>query len=266
MIFDDTLAVPHPAVLPVEPLANVEPATTMRIGHSADVHEILNIISNVSANHISYSRAIKASGIVQTNLFDDNNGGDYGGSYDSYSSDYGWWNPDGGIDWAGSNAVSDGVNAGNETSFAQVHLTGSNERDDGSYVNVYFAGTTSDGKNGDQAVTANLAQVTADILAATPEKIQFVNVLATTNGVHTPNSDHYFGDAVDINQVNGQAIKDVGRELGLQLEAQALANGNLRYVEGPGGCWARNEPGESWMRSRDLPTMGTHVHWSTFRD
>lgn len=266
MIFDDNLAVPHPAVLPIEPVVDVEPTTLMTIGHSADVHELLNIISRVSENHISYSKAIKASGIGQTNLFEDNNGGDYGGCYDSYSSDYGYWNPDGGIDWAGSNAISDGANAGNETSIAQVHLAGSNERDSGSFVNVYFAGTTSDGKNGDQAVTHNLAEITADILTATPEAIQFVNVTSTTNGVHTTNSDHYVGDAVDINQVNGQSISGAGRELGLQLEAQALANPNIRYVEGPGGNWARSEAGAAWHRSADLPTMNNHVHWSTFRD
>jgi hypothetical protein len=265
MIFDDNVALPHPAVLPVEPILNVEPATPMTIAHSADVQDIFNIISNVSANHISYSQAIKASGIVQTNLWEDNNGGDSGG-YDSYSSDYGYWNPDGGIDWAGSNAVSDGAYAGTENSIAQIHLAGSNERESGSFVNVYFAGTTSDGKNGDQAVTYNLAQVTADILTATPENIQFVNVTATTNGVHSANSDHYVGDAVDINQVNGQSISGSGRDLGLQLEAQALANPNLRYVEGPGGNWARSESGAAWQRSADLPTMNNHVHWSTFRD
>ncbi|SEN09737.1 hypothetical protein SAMN05428959_101177 [Duganella sp. CF517] len=189
----------------------------MTIGHTADVQDILNIISNVSTNHITYSQAMKSSGIVQTNLWEDNNGGDCGGGYDSYSSDYGYWNPDGGIDWAGSNAVSDGFNAGVETSLAQVHLAGSNERDSGSFVNVYFGGTTSDGKNGDQAVTSNLAQVTADILTATPENIQFVNVTSTTNGVHTTNSDHYVGNAVDIYQVNGQSISGAGRDLGLQL-------------------------------------------------
>jgi hypothetical protein len=118
---------------------------------------------------------------------------------------------------------------------AQIHLTGANEREDGSYANVYFAGTTSDGKNGDNNVTYGLAQVTHDILTATPNEINYVNVYATTNGVHTTDSDHAVGDAVDINQVNGESISGAGKSLGLALEAQALADPNTRYVEGPGG-------------------------------
>lgn len=48
-------------------------------------------------------------------------------------------------------------------------------------------------------------------------------------------------------------------------DAVALADPNTRYVEGPGGNWARSMPGGSWSKSTDLPNMDNHVHISTFR-
>ena len=192
-------------------------------------------------------------------------GGD--GGYSDYSSDFGWWDSGGGVDFGGSNSSSDGPEPSASDAPEQVHLTPSASKTDGSNgtVNVYYAGNTSDNKNGDQLVTQNLKNVTNEILTATPG-VNFVNVSATTNGVHDTISDHYSGNAVDINQINGVAIRlPEGKTAALQLEAQALADVNTRYVEGPGGNWARSGEGGQWHRSGDLPHMDNHVHWSTFR-
>ena len=194
-------------------------------------------------------------------------GGGGGGEYGDFDSDFGWWDSGGGVDYGGSNQDSDGPAPSSSDAHENSHLTPSVSKTDGSngIVNVYYAGKTSDNKNGDQAVTQNLKNVTNEILAATPG-VNFVNVSATTNGVHDTTSDHYSGNAIDINQINGVAISSSqGLASALQLEAQALADVNTRYVEGPGGDWARSEAGGQWHKSADLPTMNNHVHWSTFR-
>lgn len=176
-----------------------------------------------------------------------------------------WWNSRGGVDFAGSNTDSDGYGSQAATAPVNTHISGSDQRADGSYVNVYFHSTTQDGKPSDNLVTNNLAQVTRDILTAA-DGINFVNVNATTNGVHDTTSDHYSGNAVDINEINGMRIATDGKNLALTLESQALFDTNTRYVEGPGGDWVRTAPGGQWTHARNLPTMNNHIHWSTFRN
>lgn len=67
--------------------------------------------------------------------------------------------------------------------------------------------------------------------------ISSINTNATTNGVHTVNSDHYSGNAVDINRINNHTRRgdSYGTTLTLGLQARALADPTARYVEGPGG-------------------------------
>lgn len=98
------------------------------------------------------------------------------------------------------------------------------------------------------------------ILGNTPG-LNFVNVFATTNGVHDTHSDHYSGNAIDINAINGiRVAEDPTKAAALQLEAQALADPNTRYVEGAGGNGVRDSPGGQWRESRPLPGMDNHVH------
>jgi len=252
---------PH-AVLPVDAH---QPQT---IDPHASIDAIVAILKITQQGHGAAGPSMNGQGGTTVTPTLINVGGGGGGYYTDYSSDYGWWDSDGGIDWGGSNADMDGPSPSSTDAPAALHLDQSISKTDGSgsYVNVYFAGTTSDGKNGDQVVTSNLNNTTHNILAATPG-LGFVNVSATTNGVHDTHSDHYSGNAVDINQVNGMRVDAAGaNQLALQLEAQALADPNTRYVEGPGGNWARSTPGGQWVRSADLPTMNNHIHWSTFRN
>lgn len=253
-------------VLPVETASPVHhpdvPAPNVTIAPDASVDTILQIISHHQPTHVAPLKP--GGGMVKPALqevFD--NGGDYG----DYSPEYGYWDSDGGIDWGGSNANSDGpAPAANDAPQSTLLYTSIAKSDgSGQTVSVDFNGTTSDGKNGDQPVTQRLNNVTHDILAAAPG-IESVNVSATTNGVHDTHSDHYSGNAIDINRINDVAVSSAaGRNLALQLEAQALADPNTRYVEGPGGNWVRTSAGGQWMQSADLPTMNNHVHWSTFR-
>lgn len=264
-------------VLPVEVQHTETIDPHLRVQHSetidahASVEAILAILKATQQGHgstgVSGSPGGSTSGSTTVTPSLVNVDGSSGGYYDEYSSDYGWWDSGGGIDWGGSNSWSDGPEPSSYDSPTSVHLDQSISKSDGSsgYVNVYFAGVTSDGRHGDQLVTQNLNNVTHEILAATPG-LNYVNVSATTNGVHDTHSDHYSGNAVDINQVNGVRVDSAeGRDLALQLEAQALADPNTRYVEGPGGNWARTAPGGQWVKTADLPTMNNHIHWSTFR-
>ena len=240
------------------------------IDPNATVAAILDMLQTVQSTHLQSHSLVavhndKLGFGPSPTLIDVGSGGS--GYYDDYSGDYGWWDAGGGIDFGGSNADSDGPSRSSDAP-AMVHLTPSVGKTDGTdgYVNVYFSGVTSDHKNGDQAVTQNLSTVTTEILAATPG-VNFVNVSATTNGVHDTHSDHASGNAVDINKIDGIAIiTSQGTALALQLEAQALADTSTRYVEGPGGNWVRTTEGGQWQHSKDLPTMWDHVHWSTFRD
>lgn len=279
MIVDDLEPQPHGALpvdlpeihaaAPQQPQAP-EPHQTQTIDPHASIDAILAILQTTQQHHAAAGGGATGmgavrGGIVTPTLIAVDDGG--GGYYDDYSSDYGWWDSGGGIDWGGSNADFDGPAPSSTDAPVDVHLDQSFGKTDGSNgtVNVYFGGTTSDGKDGDQTVTQKLNDTTHDILAATPG-LDFVNVSATTNGVHDTHSDHYTGNAVDINQVNGMRVDSTaGNQLALQLEAQALADPNTRYVEGPGGDWARSTAGGQWQQSRDLPTMNNHIHWSTFR-
>lgn len=253
------------AVLPVQiPPQNID-------AH-ASVPEIIQVLqahlAQQQTGSATYASVAKVKdGGNSTNLIIGPGGGGGDDYYDDYSSDWGWWDAGGGIDYAGSNLWSDGPV--NSASLAPVstHVDGSISKTDGSngVVNVYFAGNTLDGKNGDQLVTENLNDRSSEILAATPG-VTFVNVTATTNGAHDTRSDHYSGNAIDINQINGLPVSSAqGTTLALQLEAQALADPLIRYVEGPGGNWVRTEAGGQWIRSANLPTMNNHVHWSVFK-
>lgn len=269
MLYEDNL-MHHGAVLPVD-AALVAPVTpshlqeTLTVDANSSIAQIMQILQNVHALGIGTQFDANGTVIGLGGASANKTVPPEPGYYDDYSTLYGYWDSLGGIDWGGSNANSDGA-LGGASGPDTSHLDTSVSKTDGSNANttVTFNGKTTDGLTGNQAVTQNLKTVTNEIIAATPG-LTSANVSATTNGVHDVISDHYSGNAVDINNVNGQAISGAGKTLALQLEAQALADPNTRYVEGPGGNWARSSAGGTWARSADLPTMNNHVHWSTFR-
>lgn len=230
---------------------------------NASVESILQNLIAYTASHTNHSHSPKTvSTPIPTLVYT----GGGGGSYDDYDAEYGWYDTDGGIDYSGSNENSDGPLPTSADTPKSPHISSSVPKGEGGNVIVNFVSTTKDGKPSDVAVTPQLAQVTGAVLSQTPG-VTSVNINATTNGTHEVKSDHYTGNAVDINRINGLRIEGnaTGTDLALQLEAQALANPNTRYVEGPGGNWVRDNPGDQWRVSKDLPGMDNHVHFSTFK-
>lgn len=117
----------------------------------------------------------------------------------------------------------------------------------------------------DNLVTQSLQTAFEQVTASTKDLIT-VNISATTNG-HAPNSNHGVGDAIDINFANGIHIGTSGDGLkwATALEQSAMANPNVRFVEGPIGNFARNTPDSAWVRTGDLgPSQFTHVHFDVF--
>jgi hypothetical protein len=47
---------------------------------------------------------------------------------------------------------------------------------------------------------------TQEYVEKTAKGVDSINISATTNGEHAPNSNHYNGTAVDINKVNGERV------------------------------------------------------------
>lgn len=114
-------------------------------------------------------------------------------------------------------------------------------------------------------MTWRLADTTNAILSEDAD-IHSVNISATTNGHVGEPGDHQSGDAVDVSYVNGVRIGDTGEgyEYAKELKDDAMNDPNVRYVEGPGGNFARATPDSPWVRSQKLRTMNNHVHWSVF--
>jgi hypothetical protein len=49
-----------------------------------------------------------------------------------------------------------------------------------------------------------------------------MNISATTNGKHAPNSNHYNGTAVDINTVDGKPVIDAGKDPSVAATVRSL--------------------------------------------
>ena len=186
-------------------------------------------------------------------------GGFFDGFFDDFSSDYGWYDAGGGYDGGGSNLDSDAPSTVAPAQSASVHLDNSH---------ATFNGQTSDGKTGNQTVTPALASTFTSVVNSAT-MVTSVNVSATTNGHadQAPNSDHNSGVAVDVNIINGVHVSSSGDGMMLasNLEATAMNNPNVRYVEGPMGNFVRDTPGANWRPSANLPGMTNHVHFSVFK-
>ena len=192
--------------------------------------------------------------------------GGVGTGYSSYNGTYGgWWDDDGGFDFSGSNAIKDGPSDPSEVNHPIQSFV---ERSDNTYAWVTFNQRTSDGLNANQLVTASLSYELTEIIKA-DTAIFRVDVSATTNGHanEVAPKDHENGRAVDIVSINNIHVSNSGEglTLALNLKSQALADVNVRYVEGPGGNWARSSPGGQWQPSAPLPNSNTHVHIAVFK-
>jgi hypothetical protein len=54
--------------------------------------------------------------------------------------------------------------------------------------------------------------------------VDSINISATTNGKHAPNSNHYNGTAVDINKVNGDRVINAGTDPSVAANVRSIQN------------------------------------------
>lgn len=54
--------------------------------------------------------------------------------------------------------------------------------------------------------------------------VKSINISATTNGEHAPNSNHYNGTAVDINKVNGERVIKAGKNPSVAADVSSIQN------------------------------------------
>ncbi|WP_431049200.1 hypothetical protein [Roseateles sp. L2-2] len=103
---------------------------------------------------------------------------------------------------------------------------------------------------------------------STADGIYSVNIssLSEITPSHSVGTNHQVGDAVDINFINGIHVDTAGEGflLAQNIKLAAMNDPNVRYVEGPGGNFARSTPGGQWQKSADLSTMNSHVHFDVF--
>jgi RHS repeat-associated protein len=97
-----------------------------------------------------------------------------------------------------------------------------------------------------------------------------VNISATTNGEHAPNSNHYNGTAVDINKIDAQPIRnsetnpEVARHVqGLQESANSPTNGVAHENYGPAGLW---RDGRTINNASLQAQHENHIHITIPRD
>jgi RHS repeat-associated protein len=100
--------------------------------------------------------------------------------------------------------------------------------------------------------------------------IDSINISATTNGEHAPNSNHYNGTAVDINKVDDKRVINAGTNSSvtanvssIQDAANSPKNGVAHENYGPAGLWKDG-------RAINNPTLQAqhenHIHITIPRD
>ena len=243
----------HDDVIPVDP--HLYAAQT--ISAKASLSSIHAMIDHIAPTH--YQKQVR--GVRPSLTMVD--------GYSDWSSDYGWYNDDS-YEGCSSDAASDGKPDSTlqpETSTIGSKISGVDSAGVSHDIKVTYNYVATDGKTGDQPITHALAVDVTKIVGAA-RGVTSVDVSCTTNGHAFEGNpyDHLQGRAVDIDFINGMRVSNIGANttLSLTLEAQALADPNIRYVEGPGRDWARSTPGGQRSRAPDLPTMNNHVHFATF--
>ena len=100
--------------------------------------------------------------------------------------------------------------------------------------------------------------------------VDSINISATTNGEHAPNSNHYNGTAVDINKVDDKRVINSGTDASvaghvssIQNSANSPKNGVAHENYGPAGLWKDG-------RAINNPTLQAqhenHIHITIPRD
>lgn len=131
--------------------------------------------------------------------------------------------------------------------------------DNGSEISIEF-GTTSDGKSSDQAISPCAIDALASALdcASEDHTINSIYISSTTNGVHSPKSNHSRALAIDISRINGKRMALMNaQELALVGKIQDCLEeyGGIRENFGPSLKKKLNE-------DYNVPNHDDHVHMS----
>lgn len=132
----------------------------------------------------------------------------------------------------------------------------------GKTVAVTFGITASDSQNANKLVSTKLvtALVAALDKASVSVNITSIYIKATTNGDHSPTSNHYKGIAIDISRINGQYIANSGASpivTALQNAFESVPNRRENF-----GPALKHKLGQPW-------TVGghqDHIHFSVNGD
>jgi len=87
-----------------------------------------------------------------------------------------------------------------------------------------------------------------------------ININSTTNGSHATTSRHYWGQAIDINRVNGNPVNS-GNEDAKRLQDALQRQNNIRENFGP-FCCEKTVDGEKLERPDQKSGHQNHIHIS----
>jgi hypothetical protein len=99
---------------------------------------------------------------------------------------------------------------------------------------------------------------------ATAAGVDSINISATTNGQHAPNSNHYNGTAVDINKVNGEKVINAGKDPSVASDVRSIQNtannpknGVAHENYGPAGLY---KDGKQFTNQKLQSQHENHIH------
>ncbi len=94
--------------------------------------------------------------------------------------------------------------------------------------------------------------------------VESINISATTNGQHAPNSNHYNGTAVDINKVNGEKVINAGKDSSVASDVHSIQkaannpkNGVAHENYGPAGLF---KDGKQVTNQKLQSQHENHIH------
>jgi len=139
----------------------------------------------------------------------------------------------------------------------------------GDMVSVTFGTTNSDNQNANQLVAVELINALKYALnkanneLSSSEKITSIHIMATSNGAHSPTSNHANGTAVDISRING--VKMVTSGVTNQIEKLQEAFDQFQYIRenfGPSFKHKYFIESNSWNYNFNVGGHKDHIHIS----
>lgn len=136
-------------------------------------------------------------------------------------------------------------------------------------VRIDYGTTTSDQLRANQEVSVVLVDGIKQVLASAnknlsqQDKIKSIHIMATTNGKHGANSNHYHGAAADINRINDKRMVLTG--LTPQITQLQKAMDSFRYVRenfGPAMKHKFTLENKSWDFDYKVSGHTDHIHFS----